>query len=92
MFRATKRLKFEENSRERSLNILAFNRPPEPEPVKRRTGLSGAPPQFQLHDFNLFNEIGSPSKAPPVFGDLPWLNLQVTKIHTKDNKGPRYVP
>src|SRR5258706_14822504 len=71
MFRALKRLKLEKNSSERGLAILASNRPPEPSPVKRRTGPSGPPPsQFQVHNSGPSSEISTPTRTSPVFGRL----------------------
>jgi hypothetical protein len=87
-----KKVKLGENAMERSLSILALSRPPEQEPVKRRTGASGSPPQVQVHKSNLSNRMGSPSRDPPVVGGLPSPDLQSTRTKDNDNGEHRQDP
>jgi hypothetical protein len=92
MFRAPKKPKLEEDSSERSLAILAFNRPPEPSPVKRRTGNSGSPsPQCQARKLDPSNEIGTSPRTPPVFGGLSSPEPHPTKTKAKYDEVPRQV-
>jgi hypothetical protein len=87
-----KKSKLGGNTTEQSLAILALSRPPEPEPVKRRTGASGPPSQIQVHKSSLSNRVGSPSRDPPVVGGLPSPVLQSTRTKDTDNEEPRQGP
>jgi hypothetical protein len=90
VFRVLKKPKLEKTSSERSLAMLALNRPPEPSPVKRRTDTSG-PPIFQVHKFDPPSEISSPPRTP-ICGGLRSSKPHSTETKAKDDEVLRQVP